>query len=125
VLRKPVKLDGGAIAPKGSYVHGRLTFLRRGSMQPPIFVVGLHFWEIEFGKTRARINSAFDFATFPTAMMSASRSSVWHRVTALPDLKQLNLPGSVFFVPAPALTLDRGFQMRWKTLPLEADKDKP
>ena len=62
ILKKSVKLGSGLIAPKGAFVHGRMTHLRRQETSRPAWVVGLTFFEIEWPDTRASLRAKLESA---------------------------------------------------------------
>jgi hypothetical protein len=112
ILKKPVKLGSGLVAPKGALLHGRITLLRRQQSREPGWIVGLTFFEMEWQNTRGRLQAKLERA--PTLSMLTMSSA---RTSALVDGM---LEQGLFFLPG-RLSMHRGFLMVWRTEPLPAE----
>ena len=60
ILKKPVKLGPGLIAPKGAFVHGRVTHLRRQQNSRPGWAIGMTIFEMEWQGTRAQVRAKLE-----------------------------------------------------------------
>jgi hypothetical protein len=114
ILKRPVKLGSGLVAPKGALVHGRVTHLRQQQNRLAGWAVGLTFFEMEWQNTRAELRAKL--LDTPALSMRAAVSSQYR--VAVDDAAREN---GIFFVPGARLRVPRGLLMYWETEPLEAE----
>jgi hypothetical protein len=114
ILKKPVKLGSGLVAPKGAVLHGRITDLRKSQTQMAGWAVGLTFFEMGWQNTHAQLRARL--LETPTLSMRASISSQYRAA-----LREIARQNGIFFVPGVRLKVPRGFLMYWETEPLEAE----
>jgi hypothetical protein len=125
ILTKPVKKNGTTIAPKGAFVHGRITTLRRQNLDRGYYIVGLEFFEIEFPGAKGTLRAELDQVISAGGLISTPGSTRFgSNARSNPGLaiSRLNLPGSVFFVRGDSFKIARGLHMFWRTKPLSEDK---
>ena len=114
VLKNNVKIGSGLVAPKGALLHGRITFLRKQSLQRSNgFAVGLQFHEMTWGNTHMKLHAKLDSVPLFDRTNLRSFGSQY--------AADVDIPGSVFFVGGYTLKLDRGMRMFWHTVAAPAD----
>jgi hypothetical protein len=114
ILKKPVKLGSGLVAPKGALLHGRVTQLRKQQSQTAGWVVGLTFFEMEWKGVRAQMQA--HLVDTPNLTMRTTVSSQYRAIVR--DVAREN---GIFFVSGARLEVPRGLLMYWETEPLEAE----
>jgi hypothetical protein len=114
ILKRPVKLGSGLVAPKGALVHGRMTHLRRQQTSRPGWAIGMTFFEMEWPGTHAQLRASLE--DLPTVSMLASTNAEYRML-----LRQIAYQEGLFLLPGYRLTVPRGFLMIWRTQPLQAE----
>lgn len=118
VLRKPVKLMDGIVAPKGAVLRGRVTHVSRQNWQRYAgYNVGLSFSELEWENTVATLQARLGQVTLASPQVYVFESQ---RQAA-----EERIMGSIFFVRTNiAVTLPKGMQMTWYTAPGKVEDPK-
>jgi hypothetical protein len=114
ILKKEVKLGSGLVAPKGAFLHGRVTHLRRQDGQTAGWAVGFEFFELEWENTRASLK-----AQLVATPSLESRTVGDFRIRTV--ITQAARESGTFFVPGQRLSVRRGFPMHWRTQPPGAE----
>ena len=112
-LSKPVKLPDGTVLPKGTLVHGRLTYLRPTALaRYQVLAVGMKFVELESGNTRVRIGAALQSIQTPgQEFVNRPGSAAFN----MPVPENETILGSIIFVREYTSQLRRGLRMIWLT----------
>jgi hypothetical protein len=114
ILKKEVKLGSGLVAPKGAFLHGRITHMRRQDGQPAGWAVGFEFFELEWENTRASLRA--ELVATPSL---EPRTIGGFQVRTV--IAQAAGEAGTFFVPGQRLSVGRGFRMHWRTQPPDAE----
>lgn len=119
VVRRNVKRSGTIVIPKGALIHGRVTLLREQNIGYEGYVVGLHYFAIEWPGHKGRI--ALDLERVPAIFDRPARGASFSGSRSDRQLQRallhIDVPGSVFFVKG-KFELKRGLLMQWRTRPL-------
>lgn len=115
-VKSDVKRDGKVAIPKGALMHGRLTLLREQNLRTNGYVVGIHFFAIEWPGHSAKAQVELDNipGVFMRMGVGGSGGAVLERQTRQ-ALLHVAVPGSVFFVKGANMELRRGTLMQWST----------
>jgi hypothetical protein len=126
-LATDVKNGGRVVVPKGALASGRVTRFQRDSrtietpQRFPFYSIGLRFFTLEFGDSRAEFN-AWLADLGPTPGFRAPQqtneplSGLPGKQAILLDQPWEPLPGlGMFLVAGERVHLPRGFRMRWQT----------
>lgn len=117
ILKKAAKLGDGLVAPKGAFVHGRITHLRRVQGGQPGWTVGMRIFDMEWPGTEAKVRGrVLDSPSVFVMSQTASRRLVRAIEIAAADQ-------SMLIVPSGHLNMQRGFLIRWQTEPV-SEEDK-
>jgi hypothetical protein len=108
ILRRPVSLGPGLVAPKGAFLHGRITHLRPQQSGYTGWVVGMTFFELEWNNTKANLRAGLE-ATPSLALLASAMPG--HRTT----VRRAALEMDTFIAPGQRLSIRRGFPMQWRT----------
>jgi hypothetical protein len=114
ILKKEVRLGSGLVAPKGAFLHGRVTHMRRQDGQPAGWAVGFEFFELEWENTRASLKAEL----VATPSLETRPAGSFHVRTVI---AQAARESGTFFVPGQRLSVRRGFPMHWRTQPPGAE----
>jgi hypothetical protein len=114
ILKKEVKLGSGLVAPKGAFLHGRVTHMRRQDGQAAGWAVGFEFFELEWENTRARLRAEL----VATPSLETRTMGGFQVRTVIAEAAR---EAGTFFVPGQRLSVGRGFPMHWRTQPPDAE----
>ncbi|HYI92369.1 MAG TPA: hypothetical protein VEX68_02395 [Bryobacteraceae bacterium] len=114
ILKRSVNVGPGLVAPKGAFLHGRITHLRQQQSGNTYWVIGMTFFELEWTNTRAQLRAGLE-AT-PSLSLLANAYPAYRSV-----LRRAMLDTDMFLAPGPRLSLRKGFPMHWRTKPFEQE----
>ncbi len=108
-VARPARMDKRIVVPKGAIAAGRIVRLERRTHPYQHFVVGLKFYSLEFGATRASFRASLE--DLGPTFIGFGANARTTAVTGTPALKQ-----GIFEVAArDRLQLPKGFRMLWRT----------
>jgi hypothetical protein len=102
------------VAPKGAFVHGRITHLRRQQTSRAGWAIGMTMFEMEWQNTRVQVRAKLEDT--PTLSLLAGSSANYRQF-----LRQTAYQEGVILFPGNRLLVPRGFLMNWRTQPLPSE----